>query len=153
MPSAADLVRRLEERLADAGDVVDHDDALATGGADHVAQQGLAVLDRAGAQIVAVEVEEVEGGNRLSGRRWRSASVKKSMWVTPRSSGTAISPSSTSGGNPAAASLSDGARNSRVRSSPLRLISLTSSPAPGDASRRLSCGRAPFHIGYLLSPR
>jgi hypothetical protein len=35
--------------------------ALVTGCADNLAQQRLAVLDRAGAQVVAVEVEKVEG--------------------------------------------------------------------------------------------
>jgi hypothetical protein len=37
------------------------EEARAPGGADDVAQQRLAILDRAGAQIVAVEMEEVEG--------------------------------------------------------------------------------------------
>jgi hypothetical protein len=37
------------------------DDPRAAGGADHIAQERLPVLDRAAAQIVAVEVQQVEG--------------------------------------------------------------------------------------------
>jgi hypothetical protein len=58
MPSAP---RHVEELLTAAGDVVDRDDAQALGGDDDVTQQLLAVLDRAAAQVVAVEVEEVKG--------------------------------------------------------------------------------------------
>jgi hypothetical protein len=41
--------------------VVDIDDPVVSGRADDVAQQGLAILDRAAAQVVAVEVQQVEG--------------------------------------------------------------------------------------------
>jgi hypothetical protein len=40
--------------------VVDIDDPLASHHADHIAQHRFAVLNRARAQVVAVEVEQVE---------------------------------------------------------------------------------------------
>jgi hypothetical protein len=57
----ADLAHRLQQLTANADHVVDHDDPLAAGGADDVAPQRLEILDRAGPQIMAVEVEQVEG--------------------------------------------------------------------------------------------
>src|SRR4051812_28215684 len=53
----ADLAHGLEQLPADAVDMVDTDDPLAPGRADHVAQQRLAVLDRPSPQIVPVEVQ------------------------------------------------------------------------------------------------
>jgi hypothetical protein len=47
----------LGEVSADAADVIDMDDAFASGGADQVAQQCLPVLNRAAPQIVAIDVQ------------------------------------------------------------------------------------------------
>jgi hypothetical protein len=60
MPSAP-IWRTASNSAARCRCVVDHDDPLAAGCADDVAPRALTVLDGAGAQIVAVEVEQIEG--------------------------------------------------------------------------------------------
>jgi hypothetical protein len=61
------LAHRLKQRRAVADDMIDRDQTRAADGADDVAQQRLPVLNPAGAQVVAVEMEQVEGeiGDRL----------------------------------------------------------------------------------------
>src|SRR4051794_10127693 len=49
----ADLSHGFEELRGDASEMIHIDDPFAPGGADHVAQQRLPVLDRAAAEIVA----------------------------------------------------------------------------------------------------
>jgi hypothetical protein len=57
----ADLAHCLEQLPAKADNVVDHDDPFTARVTDNVAQQCLAVLDCAGAEVMAVEMQEVEG--------------------------------------------------------------------------------------------
>src|SRR5205814_9452281 len=49
-----------EQLLADTQDVIDIDDPLAMGRANHIPQQHLAVFDRAAPEAVAVEMQQVE---------------------------------------------------------------------------------------------
>ena len=56
-----ELTHRREELQTAADTVIDRDEARAAGGAEDVAQQCSLSSDRARAQIVAVEMEKVEG--------------------------------------------------------------------------------------------
>jgi hypothetical protein len=64
-----DLPHRLEQLRSDAENMIDIDDALATGRADEIAQQRLAILDRAAFEIVFDLVQPALARRRLGAGR------------------------------------------------------------------------------------
>jgi hypothetical protein len=95
-PLASSIARHLEQPIPFADEVPDAEAARTRCRFEGRAPAGLPLLNGAAAKVMAIEVKKIEGevGEAVAPRA--ISSCKSPMCVAPFSSGTAISPSSTS---------------------------------------------------------